>query len=56
MRNQDAVIITVGHEKYKKLKLMDWERLLPVNGILIDVKSIVKKNELDSLNIMHWRL
>ena len=56
IRNQDAVIIAVGHNNYKKLTVAHWKKMLKPSGIIIDVKSILNKRIVDQLNIPYWRL
>ena len=55
IRNQDAVIIAVDHDKYRKFTKSKFRQLLRSNGVLIDVKSIYKKDYFKSLDITHWR-
>ena len=56
IRGYDAAIVAVGHEIYCNLKLVDWQRMLKTNGVLIDVKSLYDKNIFSGTDIRHWRL
>ena len=56
IRNQDAVIVAVGHQKYQALKEKDWNRLIKPGGVIIDVKSILKKENFSKRNVHYWRL
>ena len=38
--DQDAVIIAVGHLEFCNLEISFWKRLLKLNGVIIDVKSL----------------
>ncbi len=56
IRDQDAVIVSVGHSQYKEFGMFDWERMLHPNGVLIDVKSIYSKNLFINSSMRYWRL
>ena len=56
IKNQDAIIIAVGHNAYKNFSKSDFNRMLKPNGVLIDVKSLYPINIFAGLNIRHWRL
>ena len=56
IRKQDAVIVAVGHQKYQALKEKDWNRLIKPGGVIIDVKSILKKENFSKRNVHYWRL
>ena len=56
LKDQDSVIITVGHEQYTSFTDQDWKRMLKPNGVIIDVKSLYSKDSFTNLNIRHWRL
>jgi UDP-N-acetyl-D-galactosamine dehydrogenase len=56
----DCVVIAVAHDVYKKMKLDDFDALYGNfennEKILIDVKSILNKNEVESKGYVYWRL
>ena len=54
IKNQDAVIIAVRHEKYICLDLSDFRILLKNNGIVIDIKSIFPSSIFKD-GIKHWQ-
>ena len=54
--NQDAIIIAVAHDSYKNLSLEFWERILNENGLIIDIKSIYKDNNLILNRFKYWSL
>jgi len=56
IKNQDAIIIAVGHDDYKNFSKSDFNCMLKPNGVLIDVKSLYPLDTFAGLNIRHWRL
>ena len=56
MDRSDAIIIAVAHDNYKGLTKEQWQKMFNDNGVLIDVKSIYKKDYFTDTNIIHWRL
>ena len=57
----DCIIIAVGHKEYRNMSMMQLKKLfrqeLPDNEkVLIDVKSLYRKDELDASGIRYWRL
>ncbi len=56
MEALDAIIIAVPHDQYKKMDYLYIAEKLKFNGWLVDVKSILDKNEIDQSNINIWRL
>ena len=58
IKNMDAVIVAVGHKKYREMKPADFRKYFnPVysNPLLIDVKSICNKAEAEK-EYDYWRL
>ena len=53
---QDAVVIAVGHQKFSKLKVEDFNSMLTENGVIIDVKSLFSKTYFKGENYLYWRL
>lgn len=41
-KKYDAVIVAVGHRQFKRYSYCDYEKLLSKDGVIIDVKNIVK--------------
>ena len=56
IEGQDAIIIAVSHDDYKKFILEDWRKMLNSNGVVIDVKSIYDRNTFAETSIRYWRL
>ena len=56
INHQDAVIIAVAHDEYYHIKPNEWKRMLKNNGIVIDVKSIFKKEFFSQIDLTHWSL
>ena len=56
IKNQDAIIIAVGHEQYKKISITDWKKMLIDGGVIMDIKSIYDRSVFVKSNIKHWRL
>ena len=56
IKNQDVVIVAVAHSSYKKLTEKDWRKILKTGGVIIDIKSIIPKKIVQTLNINYWSL
>ena len=56
IKNQDAIVIAVAHKDYKNLSMKYWEKLLNKRGVVIDIKSIYKKEFFDKVAINYWGL
>ncbi len=56
IQNQDAVIIAVAHRNYSNISLNKWNRMLKPSGVVVDVKSIYKKDFFLQTKLRHWRL
>lgn len=60
IKDMDAVIIAVAHEEYAAMKLSDIDALyknVPNNKkVLVDVKSILNRKEVQSAGYIYWRL
>lgn len=57
----DCVIVAVGHKEFRslsmmKLKALFKDELLDDEKVLIDVKSLYRKDELDASGMRYWRL
>ena len=53
---QDAIIVAVGHREYCNLKILDWEKMLKPNGIIIDVKSLYNSKMFNDTSLSYWSL
>ena len=57
----DCIIVAVGHKEYRNLSMMQVKDMfkseLPdEEKVLIDVKSLYRKDELDISGMRYWRL
>ena len=56
INNQDAIIIAVSHREFINLSTEQVFSMLKPHGLLMDVKSIFKKNFFKGTKINYWRL
>ena len=56
IKNQDAIILAVGHKEYSNFNRSDWMKMLKPKGVLIDIKSLYNKETFSNEKIRHWRL
>ena len=56
INNQDAIIVAVSHKEFIELSKEQVLSMLKPNGLLMDVKSIFKKNFFKGTEINYWRL
>ncbi|MFL3709483.1 nucleotide sugar dehydrogenase [Vagococcus salmoninarum] len=58
MNNLDAIIIAVNHAKFKLYTNEEWLSRLNKNGnkVIIDIKGILDRDEIEGPNINYWRL
>lgn len=61
IKNVDCVVLAVAHDKIKKITLKQIDSLFDSNlsnnkKILIDIKSIKNKNDVEKLGYTYWRL
>ena len=56
IKNQDAIVIAVAHKEFKNFSREHWKRFLNKRGIVIDIKSIYKKEFFDGISIKYWSL
>lgn len=57
----DCVIVAVGHKEYRSMSMMQIKELFrselsDQEKVLIDVKSLYRKDELDASGMRYWRL
>tara|TARA_B100002052_G_scaffold298111_1_gene330593 strand:- start:558 stop:1850 length:1293 start_codon:yes stop_codon:yes gene_type:complete len=52
----DAIIIAVSHDVYTNFTIDAWKRMINDDGVVIDVKSIYKKEIFKGTAIKYWRL
>ena len=60
VKNADCIIIAVAHDKFRQIPLADIDKMFRPGKanqkILIDVKGLYSKNELDAIGYRYWRL
>lgn len=60
VRNMDAVIIAVAHEEFKGLELSDIDKLFEKGDnekkVIIDVKGVLCRKDVEEENYTYWRL
>jgi len=56
IKNQDALIIAVAHNRYTKFTEKDWRQMLNQKSVVIDVKSLYNKEDFKNLDCKFWRL
>ena len=56
LKEQDAIIIAVSHKEYTNISLNHWSQMLRPEGVIIDVKSIYKKNHFSKMKFRYWAL
>ena len=60
IRDADCLIIAVAHEQYKKLLIADYDKLFMKadnnQKIIIDVKGILNRSDVNNLGYHYWRL
>lgn len=60
INNSDCVIVAVAHNEFKALTVSDLKKMFkPCNDeekVLIDVKGIFKRSDLDNSRMRYWRL
>ncbi len=52
----DAIILAVAHDSFKNFTTAQWKTMINDDGVVIDVKSLYKKDTFDGTAIKHWRL
>ena len=52
----DAVIMAVAHQQYVELSVEDHKNLLLPNGLLVDVKGILNKADMNESKVRIWQL
>ena len=60
VHDADCIIIAVAHEQFKKMTVMEYDALFGEKDnsekVLIDVKSVLQKDEVDRMGYRYWRL
>ncbi|PCI22320.1 MAG: GDP-mannose dehydrogenase [Piscirickettsiaceae bacterium] len=52
----DAVVLAVGHKQYKALTVEQFQNIMGADGVLMDVKSTLDKQEFIEQGVNIWRL
>lgn len=56
LNDLNAIIIAVSHNKYRRLTKNEFLKKMKTNGVIMDIKEILNKNELSGANVKLWRL
>ena len=60
IRDADCIILAVAHDEFKALSLSDFDAMFAdmdnSEKVLIDVKSVLDKNEIENAGYCYWRL
>jgi UDP-N-acetyl-D-galactosamine dehydrogenase len=56
LKNLDAVIIAVSHHDYKMTPSDKYKKILNANGLIMDIKGILNKEDFETTPITLWRL
>src|SRR5690554_278211 len=60
LKNLDVIVIAVGHEVFKKYKLNDFNNMFKEksnkHNVVIDIKGILNRKEVEQANLLYWRL
>ena len=60
LNNVDCLILAVAHNEFKEMTLKDFDKLYSIipndEKILIDVKSILNRSEIQKMGYRYWRL
>lgn len=60
VKDADCIIVAVAHNEFRALTLADIKKLFkndnPAENVLVDVKGLYKKPDLDASGLRYWRL
>ena len=57
VRDADAVILAVAHDKFKALSVADMDRFFgPGKKVLLDIKGIFNRRDFEAAGYVYWRL
>ncbi len=60
VKNADCIILAVAHNDFKKLSIEDLDKMFikapNSEKVIIDVKGLLNKKEIDSMGYAYWRL
>ena len=51
-----ALILAVAHQQYKSLSVQAYRELCHDHGVVIDIKGIANREQIQALGLTHWRL
>ena len=56
----DCIVLAVSHEEYKNYSLEKWDSFYgdysPEEKVMIDIKSVLNKDEVKNMGYQYWRL
>ncbi len=56
LQNLDAVVLAVAHDEYKMINADQWLSKVKANGLIVDVKSLLKKEDFSKSEVSYWCL
>lgn len=57
IKSMDAVILAVAHDKFKKYKVSDIEKIFGDNrGVFLDLKGVFRREDFEKKGYCYWRL
>jgi UDP-N-acetyl-D-galactosamine dehydrogenase len=60
LNNMDAVVIAVSHNEFLNMDICDFDKMFVrvenSGKVIVDVKGILDRDKMDSLNYQYWRL
>ena len=61
VKDADCLVLAVAHEKYRKMLLGQFDMLFkrelePSEKVIIDIKSVLDKKEVEAYGYSYWRL
>ena len=52
----DAILLTVAHHSFREWNILQWKHKLSDNSVVIDVKGVAPRDELENAGVRVWRL
>lgn len=57
IRDMDAIILAVAHDKFRKFALTDFNKMYgDGKKVLLDIKGILDQREYETAGYIYWRL
>ena len=52
----DAILLAVAHQSFREWSILQWKKYLSDNSVVIDVKGVAPRQELENAGLSVWRL